>query len=158
MRKWPTKWLCPLHNCKKNSSDYGVHGIQIKLFGLTVQCKNWGSKICTESQDITKKGPKLAFQTKPAKFDTFWSISPDSVHIALKLWLQVSRFEYHEPHNPKEFLFTYKGSSVILSAISLSENGPNLTFWVLIKYMFIQVFRLWTGQYQFQIFVFFTSP
>ena len=30
---------------------------------------------------LPKKCPKSAFQTKPAKFDTFWPISRDSMHI-----------------------------------------------------------------------------
>ena len=72
---------------------------------------------------VPKKCPKSALQTKAAKFDTFW-------------------FEYHEPHNPNYFFFTYKGVRGILSAISSSENDQNLTFCdqILVKYIHIQVF------------------
>ena len=39
----------------------------------------------------SKKCPKLAFQTKPAKFDTFWPISRDSVHIFQNRFLHWNR-------------------------------------------------------------------
>ena len=63
--------------------------------------------------------------------DSFLVISWDSVHIFQNRFLHWNReSEYHEPHNPNNFFFTYKGVRAILSAISSSENGPNLNFWV----------------------------
>ena len=40
---------------------------------------------------LPKKCPKSAFQTKPAKFDTFWPISRDSVHIIQNRFLHWNR-------------------------------------------------------------------
>ena len=45
--------------------------------------------------------------------------------------------EYHEHHNENNFFFTYKGVRAILSVISLSENDPNLTFWVQILVIYM---------------------
>ena len=92
MRKWPTKWLLRLYKWKK------------KLFGL------WGSwysnraarthgsnakigfeKYAPSPKILPKKCPKSAFQTKPAKFDTFWPISRDSVHIFQNRFLRWNR-------------------------------------------------------------------
>ena len=56
---------------EKNRSDYLVHGIQIDLLVLTVSMQKSGLKICTESQDITKKVYKIGLsnQTKPSGLD-----------------------------------------------------------------------------------------
>ena len=54
------KWLWPLYKWKKNRLDYRVHAPSPKI--------------------LPKKCTKSAFQTKPAKFDTFWPISRDSMH------------------------------------------------------------------------------
>ena len=32
---------------------------------------------------------------------------------ALKPWVQAGRFEYHEPYNPNDFFFTFKGVRAI---------------------------------------------
>ena len=37
---------------------------------------------------LPKKCQKLVYQTKPAKFDTFWPISRDSVHIFQNRYLR----------------------------------------------------------------------
>ena len=65
-----------------------------KLFGLQgswysnrpAQSHGFNAKIgfekyATSPKIIPKNCPKSAFQTKPAKFDTFWPISRDWVHI-----------------------------------------------------------------------------
>ena len=68
--------------------------------------------------------------------DTFLLISWDSVHIFQNRFLRWNReFEPLDLNtmNPiiqTIFFFTYKGVRAILSAISSSENGPNLNFWV----------------------------
>ena len=80
-----------------------------------IQCKNRFWKMCTDSYDITKKFPKSAFQTKPAKFDTLWPTSRHSVHIwkpifELKQGVRVGRFEYHGPYSPNDFFSVMEGS------------------------------------------------
>ena len=51
-----------------------------------VRSHRFNAKICFEKYALSpkilpKNCPKSAFQTKPAKFDTFWPISRDLVHI-----------------------------------------------------------------------------
>ena len=53
------------------------------------QRKNQFWKICPKI--LPKKCTKSAFQTKPAKFDTFWPISQDSVHIFQNRFLRWNR-------------------------------------------------------------------
>ena len=63
------------------------------------------------SPEISAKTcPKSAFQTKPAKFDISRLNAYFSKPIfALKPWVRAGRFEYHQPYNPNDFFFTYKG-------------------------------------------------
>ena len=51
--------LTPLKVEKKTCLDYRVHGIQIDRLRLTVSTPKSVLKICTESQDITKKVSKI---------------------------------------------------------------------------------------------------
>ena len=78
--------------------------------------------MCTESQDITKKVSKIGLPNQTTKI---WHILADILGLgayfskpifALKPWVRGGRFEYHEPYNPNNFFFTYKGVRSILSA------------------------------------------
>ena len=95
-----------------------------------------GFEKCAPSPEISAKMcPKSAFYTKPAKFDTFWPISRDSMHIfqnRFQRWNRVYELVDLNTMNPiiRTIFFTYKGVRAILSAISSFENGPKLTFWV----------------------------
>ena len=147
-------------NFKKMSDPFISEKKIVPLMGFMVfkstgldsrfQRKNRFWKICTESQDITKKVSKIGLPNQTSKI---WHILADISGLgayfskpifALKPWVRAGRFEYHQPHNPNDFFFTYKGVRAILSAISSSENGPNSNFWVqiLVKYIYIQVFWL----------------
>ena len=75
------------------------------------QRKNRFWKICTESQDITKKVSKIGLPNQTSKI---WHILADISGLgayfskpifALEPWVQAARFEYHEPHNPNNFFF-----------------------------------------------------
>ena len=110
------------------------------------------NQLCTQSQNITKKLLKISLPNQTSKI---WHILADISVLgayfskpifALKPWVRAAWFEYHEPYIPNNFFFTYKGVRAILSAISSSENGQNLNFWVriLVQYIYIQVFWLWT--------------
>ena len=58
---------------EKNCSDNRVHGIQIDLLGLMVSTqKSILKNTHWVRTQLPKQCQKLAFQTKPAKFDTFW--------------------------------------------------------------------------------------
>ena len=87
------------------------------------QRKNRFWKICTESQDITKKVSKIGLPNQTTKI---WHILADISGLgayfskpifALRPWVRAGRFEYHEPYNLNNFFFTYKGVRAILSAI-----------------------------------------
>ena len=136
MRKWPTKWLLRLYKWKKIVRIMGFMVVKSSGSDSRFQRKNRFWKICTESQDITKKVSKIGLPNQTSKI---WHILADISGLgayfskpifALKPWVRAGRFEYHEPHNPNDFFFTYKGVRAILSAISSSENGPNSNFWV----------------------------
>ena len=92
MWKWPKKLLWPLYKWKK------------KLFGLWGSWySNWPAwthgfnakigfkKYAPSPKILPKKCTKSAFQTKPTKFDTFWLISQDSVHIFSNRFLHCNR-------------------------------------------------------------------
>ena len=75
--------------------------------------KNRFWKNCTESQNITKKVSKIGLPNQTRKI---WHISADiseldayfsKQFLALKPWVQAGRFEYHEPHNLNNFIFTF---------------------------------------------------
>ena len=75
------------------------------------QRKNRFWKICTESQDITKKVSKIGLPNLTSKI---WHILADISVLgayfskpifALKPWVRAGRFEYHEPHNRNNFFF-----------------------------------------------------
>ena len=79
------------------------------------QRKNRFWQICTESQDINKKVSKIGL---PNQTSNIWHIFADISGLgayfskpifALKLWVRAGRFEYHQPYNPNNFFFTYKG-------------------------------------------------
>ena len=62
-----------------------------KLTGLDSrsQHKNRVLKMCTESQDITKKVSKIGLPNQTCKkFDTFWPISCDFKHIFYNQFLR----------------------------------------------------------------------
>ena len=75
------KFRNPYLGPKKNSSDYGVYCIQNDWLEPTVSISN-----------ISGPG---AYFSKPI--------------FALKPWVQAGRFEYHKPHDRKNFFFTYVG-------------------------------------------------
>ena len=55
---------------KKSRSDYRVHGIQIDR--LRLNAKIGFKKYSPSPKILPKKCQKLACQTKPPKFETFW--------------------------------------------------------------------------------------
>ena len=80
------------------------------------QRKNQFWKICTESQDITKKVSKIGL---PNQTNKIWHILADISGLGayftkpifvLKLWVRAGRFEYHEPYNLNDFFSLIKGS------------------------------------------------
>ena len=58
-------------------------------------------KYVRSAKILPKKGPKLAFQTKQVKFDTFWLISRDSVHIFQNLISLTNLTKLINPIHPK---------------------------------------------------------
>ena len=79
------------------------------------QRKNRFWKICTESQDITKKVSKIGLPNQTTKI---WHILADISGLgayfskpifALRPWVRAGRFEYHEPYNRNDFFFTTEG-------------------------------------------------
>ena len=80
------------------------------------QRKNRFWKICTESQDITKKVSKIGLPNQTTKI---WHILANISGLgayflkpifALRQWVRAGQFEYHEPYNPSNFFFIYKGA------------------------------------------------
>ena len=101
-----SKFLWPLYKWTK----------MFRLFGSwysnrPAQSHGFNAKICFEKYApspklLPKNCPKSAFQTKPAKLDTFSLISQDyfsKPFFALKQWDWVVQFEYHEPYNLNDF-------------------------------------------------------
>ena len=66
-----------------NSTVAQTHGFNAKI-GF--------EKYAPRPKILSKKCQKSAFQTKPAKFDTFWLISRDSVHILI---LKLYTYHHH---------------------------------------------------------------
>ena len=134
MRKWPTKWLLCLYKWKKNVRIMGFMVFKSSGSDSRFQRKNRFWKICTESRDIGQNMSNFDGLVWKADFGHFFgNILGLGAYFskpifALEPWVRAARFEYHEPHNPNNFFFTYKGIRAILSAISSSENGPNLIF------------------------------
>ena len=97
------------------------------------QCKNRIWKICTESQDISKKLSKIGFPNQTSKI---WHILADISGLgayfskpifALKPWDWAGRFEYHEPYNPNDFFFSLiKGQRNFEAATPQAKKTRNL--------------------------------
>ena len=165
MRIWPTKWLWTLYKWKKKS--FGLWGSWYS--NRPAQTHGFNAKIVFEKyapspKILPKKCPKSAFQTKPAKFDTFWPISQDSVHIFQNRFLRWNReFEPVDLNtiNPiirTIFFSLIKGSEPFcrpfphrkMALIRIFESRSLFSIYI---YKFSDY-----RQYQFQIFVFFTAP
>ena len=115
----------PLKGEKKIVQIMGFMVFKSTGLDSRLQRKNQFQKICTECQDITKKVSKIGLPNQTSKI---WHVLADISRLgayfskqifALKPWVQAGRFEYHEPYNPNDFFFTYKGVRAILDLIVL---------------------------------------
>ena len=97
-------------------------------------------KYVTSPEILAKKCPKSAFQTKPAKFGTYWPISRDSLHIFQNRFLRWNRESEPVDLNTMNliirtfFFLTHKGVRAILSGLeeALSSHlGPSNFTWYL---------------------------
>ena len=100
------------------------------------QRKNRFWKICTESQDITKKVSKIGLPNQTSKI---WHILADISVLgayfskpifALKPWVRASRFEYHEPHNPNNFFSLKNGSEPFCRPLNTVDKQYLLLFFI----------------------------
>ena len=92
---WVFVWKClwPLIIHGNSNRPAWTHGFNAKI----------SFEKCAPSPKILpKKCPKSAFQTKPAKFDTFWPFSLASVHIFQNRFL---RNQPHSLRNPDYIAF-----------------------------------------------------
>ena len=110
-----SKYLWPLYKWKKNVEIIGFMVFKSTGSISPFQRKNRFWKICTESWDITKKVSEIGLPNQTSKI---WRILADISGLdayfwkpifVLKPWVRAGRFEYHQPYNPNNFFFTYKG-------------------------------------------------
>ena len=96
------KFQDPFKNPKKRSSGYKVRGAQNDRLEPTVSTRK------SVFKNMAKMYPNFSFQAKCQKFIPFrqYLWTPMNIfqnQFALKPWVQAGRFEYHKPHNRKNF-------------------------------------------------------
>ena len=92
--------------------------------------KNWFWKICPKSWNIGQNVSKICLPNQTSKISHILAdISGLCAYFskpifALKPWDWAGRFEYHEPYNPNNFFFTYKGVRHFFEVASPQAKSP----------------------------------
>ena len=136
----PSKWHWPLYKWKKIDQIIGFMVFKSTSSYSRSQRKNRFWKICTESQDITKKVSKIGLPNQTSKI---WHILANILGLGayflkpiftLKLSVRAGRFEYQEPRrlqkNKSESHYRSERNQFICKYEQVSNNK---CFWVSFK-------------------------